>query len=690
MGDVLTFYQERIANEGYLRTATERRSILELARLVGYALRPGVASTVFLAYTLDDSQAGPVEIPAGARSQSIPGPGELPQSFETSEKLIARSEWNNLQVRRTRPQNIAFETVLTRNTIYVAGTNVNLKTGDQLLLVFSDKDNSSVVRTVAKAEGQFADDRTEIQLEPLPPATLEALRALKEFIKTAEPLVSSTESGKFLVGRGKEILDGIYLGLLLPPEQWAESMRHASRAVEEEVDQEIESAFGDFQAKVEAIVSKPPSPPPAAVVTDPSKFVTQLLQPPIPQAASSLQLSRSLKVAFREGADVHPQLLVNFAPQLKDTFYTAWSSADVNGTPSPLKGVFAFRVEAPLFGASVPDMASYNADNKLKKPSEWDKWPLADDETNDALFLDQAYDAILPASYVMIQQNSNGLKRQVKQVNAAQTTQRTAYGISGKTTQLTFADPWRDEMTDLTPLRTVLVYGQSESLRLIEEPITTDVDKQEITLDEIYNDLTSGRWVIFSGERADIPGVTGVKASELLMISGLQQDFDSTLPGDKTRTTLILATPPAYSYKRGTLTIYGNVVKATHGETRNETLGSGDGSQALQSFALKQPPLTFVPAPTPAGVDSTLKVCVNNVEWHEADTLAGLGPKDRKFITQDRRRCQDHRDLRQRQEGCAAADRRGERDIGLSQRDRQAGQRALPSRSACSRRGRSG
>ena len=30
-GDVLTFYQERIANEGYLRTATERRSIRELA-----------------------------------------------------------------------------------------------------------------------------------------------------------------------------------------------------------------------------------------------------------------------------------------------------------------------------------------------------------------------------------------------------------------------------------------------------------------------------------------------------------------------------------------------------------------------------------------------------------------------------------------------------------------------------------
>ena len=43
VADVLTFYQERIANEAYLRTATERLSVLELARLIGYQLRPGVA-----------------------------------------------------------------------------------------------------------------------------------------------------------------------------------------------------------------------------------------------------------------------------------------------------------------------------------------------------------------------------------------------------------------------------------------------------------------------------------------------------------------------------------------------------------------------------------------------------------------------------------------------------------------------
>src|SRR5690349_4553135 len=56
VGDVLTFYQERIANEGYLRTATERRSVLELARLVGYRLKPGLSSSVYLAYTLEPTQ----------------------------------------------------------------------------------------------------------------------------------------------------------------------------------------------------------------------------------------------------------------------------------------------------------------------------------------------------------------------------------------------------------------------------------------------------------------------------------------------------------------------------------------------------------------------------------------------------------------------------------------------------------
>src|SRR5947209_11360783 len=76
VADVLTFYQERIANESYKRTATERRSILELARLIGYTLKPGVAASVYLAYTIEPTFTEPAPIPAGSRAQSVPGPGE--------------------------------------------------------------------------------------------------------------------------------------------------------------------------------------------------------------------------------------------------------------------------------------------------------------------------------------------------------------------------------------------------------------------------------------------------------------------------------------------------------------------------------------------------------------------------------------------------------------------------------------
>ncbi|MFP5286297.1 MAG: hypothetical protein ACLGI9_11220, partial [Thermoanaerobaculia bacterium] len=51
-GDVLTFYSERIANEGYLRTAVEDLSVRELARSLDYRPQPGTASHAPLAFTL--------------------------------------------------------------------------------------------------------------------------------------------------------------------------------------------------------------------------------------------------------------------------------------------------------------------------------------------------------------------------------------------------------------------------------------------------------------------------------------------------------------------------------------------------------------------------------------------------------------------------------------------------------------
>ena len=56
VADVLTFYQERIANDGFLRTAIERRSVLEMARAIGYELNPGVAATAYLTFTVEDAE----------------------------------------------------------------------------------------------------------------------------------------------------------------------------------------------------------------------------------------------------------------------------------------------------------------------------------------------------------------------------------------------------------------------------------------------------------------------------------------------------------------------------------------------------------------------------------------------------------------------------------------------------------
>ncbi len=131
--DVFTFYQERIAQESYLRTATERVSLLQLGRLIGYELRPGVAASTYLAFTLETAAGAPASatIEIGSKVQSVPGPGESPQIFETVEKIEARPEWNAMPLRQTLPQAIDAATT----DIFLQGTATNLKNGDALLLL---------------------------------------------------------------------------------------------------------------------------------------------------------------------------------------------------------------------------------------------------------------------------------------------------------------------------------------------------------------------------------------------------------------------------------------------------------------------------------------------------------------------------------------------------------------------------
>ena len=182
VGDVLTFYQERIANESYLRTATERLSVLELARLINYQLRPGVAASAYLAFTLEDAPGAlgqaqavgttaqlapeklpPITIATGTKVQSIPGPGEQAQTFETVEDIEARVHWNAIRPRLTQPQKISTDMM----TVFFEGTATNLKLGDRLLIV--DTANKSDIKTILRITVDDKAETTRVDFATAPP-----------------------------------------------------------------------------------------------------------------------------------------------------------------------------------------------------------------------------------------------------------------------------------------------------------------------------------------------------------------------------------------------------------------------------------------------------------------------------------------------------------------------------------------
>ena len=73
--------------------------------------------------------------------------------------------------------------------------------------------------------------------------------------------------------------------------------------------------------------------------------------------------------------------------------------------------------------------------------------------------------------------------------------------------------------------------------------------------------------------------------------------------------------------------IHKNVVQATHGETIEEVLGSGEASLPHQSF-----PLTRMPLLTSS--ENVIEVRVDGVRWAEVPSLGDHGPHDRVFTVE--------------------------------------------------------
>ncbi len=197
--DVLTFYQERIANESYLRTATERISLQELGKLIGYRLRPGVAAETPLAFALERPKTPPAGLPldpgafvtgippaltlaSGLKVQSVPGPDDKPQIFETVEAIDARPQWNAMRPWLSAPRTPGSGAKET----WVKGVATNLKPGDALVFVHADFHANPTTSTnwdfrlVHTVEPEPEADRTRLTwqdgLENVSSAEVHALR----------------------------------------------------------------------------------------------------------------------------------------------------------------------------------------------------------------------------------------------------------------------------------------------------------------------------------------------------------------------------------------------------------------------------------------------------------------------------------------------------------------------------------
>src|SRR6185437_2902760 len=504
---------------------------------------------------------------------------------------------------------------------------------DRLLFLFGDLATGvQAIRLVQSVEVQQQNQRSKVLLQSMDAATVQIVAAANAAIAALEASGTGPNHDEWL-----RAVEQVRMTLLLGGDNGGS------------YDQLMRAPFGN---------DEPPSGPPAiddfrnAVdmafgVTNPpggtsggfAALFGALTLGPTLQPVNSLRLQRGVATALGKASDTRPQLLLNFESRLVDTFYRAWTSVP-QGMPSPaLSGVYAMRVAAPLFGYNAPRIMGLglNKDPDTKATVPYISMPDGDWDTTKVeanpyrVQLDNAYDGVLAGSYLLIQSKDDAVPVVVK-AKSVQVHPRSDYGISGKTTDITLDDSATDDgsvvwqVRSMDMLRSTQVHAQSEALTLADlvitdtvgnvataggTPPTTPDSATRLTLDSAVDGLKAGRWLIVTGRRSDVPGTDAVTAAELVIANqGL-----------------------AYSYRRDSVAVCANVVRATHGQTRNEVLGSGNGALSMQAFALKQSPLTYVSAATVDGVQSTLGVRVNDMTWHETRNLAFVGAADRNFVT---------------------------------------------------------
>jgi len=571
--DVLSFYTERYANEHYLRTAAERLSVLELARLIGYELAPGVAAGTHLAFTLQATPGAPAEpitIPVGTRVQSVPGQDEQAQTFETVAAAPARAEWNAIpaQTRRAwRPESGDTE-------LWLEGVATQLQPGDAILIVGADRmDNPGSehwdVRVLAGVELDTANGRTRVRwAHPLgsafPAMSPAAIGVEVHALRQRTALFGHNAPDPNLLGNRdsnvKQLINtsGTYW-------KW-----HNFEIDPPDIDLDTDNpkiTAGSWLALVSNETGLGSADLPG---------YTELYR-----ADAVTHLSRSA-----------------FGISAKITRVTADTTENLTAARFPLRRTLALAqserlatVDTPLFHPVYGDALSLGVRVEGLQPGQ----PIA---------------LSGPRQRIAVAPGATGLSLVLEDGGSA--------ALSEGDELFMLEPPARLFGTSPVALdaETFAAHLGSASVRLRLK--LEDRDGRSGTLTAKASGLR------LAASRKDDPA-----AAEIALVA----DAEDAVTHDRDRTYLMLKASTRHVYQRASLRINANVAPATHGETVEAILGDGNGSTANQRFTLNQAPLTFVGAGTPSGRASTLEVRINDVLWSEVPTLYQAPPEARRYET---------------------------------------------------------
>lgn len=303
--------------------------------------------------------------------------------------------------------------------------------------------------------------------------------------------------------------------------------------------------------------------------------------------------------------------------------------------------VFCFRKRANLFGYNAPSWktmmeiaaatsggsslstqpAKSEDSKEAKETKEWPGFNIAYEdpipEELDSICLDQSYPSIVPNSWVLLTKPGHS---EVFRVEGAVEDGLSFFGISGRSTRLELSgENLREEFRD--SLRETVVLGESEELAIASNILSSPVSGRTFTLDSLVTNLSKGQVI----------GISGVLEVTNERYTGIATITDIFFRNELTVLEIDIALP---SLIRSEVRINGNVAKATHGETKEERIGSGNAALRFQRFKLSQTPrapLTYVASSAPSGASSSLEIKVEGVTWREVDSLYDAEPTSRAY-----------------------------------------------------------